>query len=106
MHIAVLASEPGRVTLQIEHGGAEGVMVADLYEEEGIMCFGITQFTGRIGTAPRRWLEVVRASVATIGDLARQSGCQEIRVAGRDWSKILPDFEPFEGPRNGLRKAL
>jgi hypothetical protein len=29
-----------------------------------------------------------------------------MRLGGRDWSKILPDYEPLDGVPNGLRKRL
>lgn len=41
-----------------------------------------------------------------IETMAREAGCHELRIAGRDWSKIFNDYEPYEGPRNGIRKVL
>jgi hypothetical protein len=29
-----------------------------------------------------------------------------MRVAGRNWARVLTDYEPLGGLRNGLRKAL
>lgn len=106
MRLQPLAVVGGTMTFDIEHQGATGVIVVDVYEEDGRMCFGITQLVAKIETPPKRWLRLVRSAVAELSDWARRADCSEIRIAGRDWSRVLPDFEPFDGPRNGLRKAL
>lgn len=87
----------------------EGIAVlitVEVFEEEGRKVCGIYQLTGRIQLGPKAWLRAVREEVAKIERIAKNSGCEEIRVAGRDWSRVLKDYEPFEGPMNGLRKGL
>lgn len=106
MQIELLSSEGGTITCNIEHQGASGVIVLDVFEEDGALCFGITQLVAKIDFPPRQWLRLVRSAVAELSIWASNAGCKEIRVCGRDWSRILPDFEPLSGLRNGLRKAL
>jgi hypothetical protein len=48
----------------------------------------------------------MRGELRKIENIARDAGCTEMRVAGRDWSRILPDYEPMPGIENRLRKAL
>lgn len=60
---------------------------------------------GRIGGHGREWLSRTRLLVQVFADLARSFGCTEMRIEGRDWHRIFPDWERV-GPRNELRKAL
>lgn len=106
MKITALANEPGKLTLALKHGEAVGLMIVDIYEDDGGLCFGITKLLAEIDLPPREWLRLVRRGIGEIEEWARKAGCTEIRVAGRDWSRVLPDFMPLAGPRNGLRKVL
>jgi len=39
--------------------------------------------------------------------IAKAAGCVEMRIEGRDWSRILKDYQPWpQGEGHGLRKAL
>jgi hypothetical protein len=48
----------------------------------------------------------VREQMRLIEQMAKESGVTEMRVAGRDWSRVLRDYEPFDEVPNGLRKVL
>lgn len=85
----------GRVKIQIE-----------VFEEDGETICGIYQLTGTIRARPKAWLSAVRFELRKLERMARASGCAEMRVAGRNWSRILTDYAPFTGPENGLRKRL
>ena len=61
---------------------------------------------GTIEGGPRARVSVMRAAVRHLEMVARDAGCSEIRLCGRDWQRILPDYEPFDGLRNGLKKEL
>jgi hypothetical protein len=61
---------------------------------------------GSIEGGPWARLGTIRSAVAHIEAMARNAGCTEHRLCGRDWQRILPDYEPFEGHRNGLKKEL
>lgn len=83
------------------------LLVAQVYEEaDGTKVCGIKQILGTIHASPKAWVAAVREELAKIENVARTAGCDEMRVAGRDWSRILPDYEPCFGLRNGLRKRL
>ncbi len=61
---------------------------------------------GNIEGGPRAKIEIIRGAVAHIERFAKEAGCASHRLCGRDWSRILPDYVPFEGYRNGLMKEL
>src|SRR4051812_45248182 len=73
-------------------------------DDAGRLCCGIYKLEGRIDLPPKAWLRAVRFEIARLEVVARSIGCTEMRIAGRDWSRILPDFEPFPAIKNGLRK--
>jgi hypothetical protein len=55
---------------------------------------------------PKAWLEAIREAVGKMEEMARNAGCAEMRIRGRDWSRILPDYEFIDGVPNGLKKRL
>lgn len=61
---------------------------------------------GRIAGGPKERLRVIRDAVAHIERVARDAGCKEHRLCGRDWRRILPDYLPVAGFPNELRKDL
>ena len=82
------------------------VMIFEVYGSGDHMVSGLYHMTGKINLPPKAWLRVVREQMGRIEQIARQSGVSELRIAGRDWSRILPDYEPFNEIPNGLRKFL
>jgi hypothetical protein len=87
-------------------GVGEGRILLEVYGDGDRMIAGIRKLYGWINVPPKQWLRIVRAEIRTIERICKESGCRELRVAGRDWSRILTDYEPYDGPRNGLRKVL
>jgi hypothetical protein len=81
-------------------------LILEIYEEDGRVICGIYQMAAKIDLPPKQWLHLVRSGMAFVEQKARESGATEMRVAGRDWSRVLPDYEPFDGVKNGLRKVL
>lgn len=81
-------------------------MVLQVFEENGEHICGIRNLFGTIHAPPKAWIAAVREEVAKIATLAKDAGCSELRIAGRDWSRVLPDFEECEGLTNGIRKRL
>lgn len=61
---------------------------------------------GRIDGGPKARIALMRGAVRHLETVARDAGCIEHRICGRDWHRILPDYEPFDGLRNGLKKEL
>lgn len=58
------------------------------------------------GLGPKAWLAAVRGAIETMEQWARDAGCAEMRIRGRDWSRILPDYDFIDGVPNGLKKRL
>ena len=81
-------------------------MQLEIYEEPtGLVC-SIRRLKGRIDLPRAHWLAAVREELRRIEGIARSAGCTEMRLGGRRWSRVLPDYEPLGGVKNGLRKAL
>lgn len=70
--------------------------------------FWIIYIAGRVAGQPHRWRDRMRVLVSYFVGIARAHDCTELRLEGRDWSRIFPDWERLdERPgRNELRKAL
>ena len=66
----------------------------------------VKYLAGSIEGGPKTRVAIIRAAVAHIERIARDAGCTEVCLCGRDWHRILTDYEPLEGHRNGLRKGL
>lgn len=92
------------VKIETEAGKAE--LVFEVFEEDGRMICGIYYLTAKINLPPKAWLRALRHELTKLQDIARSAGCVEMRLRGRDWSRVLPDFEFIEGMPNGLRKVL
>lgn len=82
------------------------VVVQVFAEADGTIVCGIRNILGTISARPKAWLRAVREELARIETVARDAGCHEMRIAGRDWSRVLPDYEHCFGLKNGLRKRL
>lgn len=94
-------------SLSVERPGiGSALLTLEVYDEDGTLVCGITGLNGHITLPPKAWLRFVRAEMTIIEDQARAAGCAEVRVAGRDWSRILKDYEPLPGITNRLRKRL
>jgi hypothetical protein len=82
------------------------LVTLEIYAEGNKQVCGIHQIEGQLRLPPKSWLKAMRDELTKIEDIARDAGCAEMRVAGRDWSRILTDYEPLPGVPNGLRKVL
>lgn len=83
-----------------------GLVTLELYREgESLIC-GIHRIEGRLSLPPKAWLKTMRTELGKIEAVAKQAGCAEMRVVGRDWSRVLTDYEPMPGIENRLRKVL
>lgn len=91
---------------RIERPGCRAVMQLEVYEEPtGLVC-SIYRLRGRIDLPRAEWLQAVREEMHRIEGFAKLAGCTEMRLGGRNWSRVLPDYQPLSGVTNGLRKAL
>jgi hypothetical protein len=84
----------------------DGVVVTELCAPDGVPCLWIPYIAGKSNAGPRGFIRAIRRIAAHYEELARQAGCSEIRIGGRDWSRVLPDFERFDDKPNRLRKRL
>lgn len=94
------------IPFRIERRYGSVEMALEVYEEDGRKVCGIFTLKGKIRLRPHAWLRTVRREVRVIEGIARRAGCEEVRIAGRNWRRVLPDYEPYDGPRNGIRKSL
>lgn len=77
----------------------------EVYEEDGSVVAGI-RGCDIVHPTKGRLLSAVRSAMPVIKDICRKAGIQELRLGGRDWSRLLKDFQPLDGVPNGLRKRL
>lgn len=92
------------VTVRVPNGMAR--LALQVFEEDGRVICGIYHLEGHLFLRPKAWLRTMRAEMTRIEGLAKNAGCEELRLCGRDWSRIFPDYEPLGGLKNGLRKVL
>ena len=90
-------------TIVRPYGTVEIEMETFGYGDERVC--SVFDLRGRINVK-RHWHRLIRAHMRRLERIAKQSGCSEMRVAGRNWSRVLPDYEPLDGIENGLRKRL
>lgn len=91
---------------RVERPGCRVVVALEIYEEpEGLIC-SVRKLRGRMDLPPREWVRVFREETKKVEALARAANCIEMRCGGRNWSRVLPDYQPLAGVKNGLRKGL
>ncbi len=83
-----------------------GIVTLEVYEDNGTMVCGIRQLDGWLALPPKQWVATMREHLGKIAAEAKSAGCGELRLTGRDWSKVFPHLEPIEGLPNGLRMRL
>jgi hypothetical protein len=92
----------------VTEGEAKGLLVAEICDVNGKTCLWASYIAGTVNGRPRAFLALMRGIMAEVEMLARNAGCEEIRIGGRDWSKVFPEYEPVANGSapNELRKAL
>ena len=88
--------------VRITGDGYDVQTVFELFEEHGALICGLYKMEGHIDLPPKAWLSTVRAHVGQFEELARSAGCAELRIAGRDWSRVLPDYQSMMGDSPNL----
>lgn len=97
------------VAFDVEVVGAHGVVVTETaLAVNGQRCCWVVYIGGRISGDRRQWLGRTRMLMRYFEQLAKQDGCTEMRVEGRNWARVLTDYDALtDRPgRNELRKAL
>ena len=77
----------------------------ELYEEDNRLICGI-RGCDVVRSPKTRLISAARQGIGLIEDMMRKAGVAEMRLGGRDWSRILTDYEPLIEVQNGLRKVL
>jgi len=95
--------ETGADRLLAISGPGHALMVIEVASD--LVCW-VKYLAGQIEGGPKARIATIRSVMAQLEAVARNAGCTEIRLCGRDWSTILPTYRPFEGHRNGLMKEL
>lgn len=89
--------------------GVKVFVTLEAYEEGGQLVCLFHTLSGEINLGPKAWLRVVRDHMRVIERIAQNAGCKEMRIEGRDWSRVLKPlgYEPWpQGEGFGLRKVL
>lgn len=89
--------------VMIASGTANGVIVFEITPE--LECW-VKYVSGSLCGGPRARVKQMREAMAWIERKAAEIGCTEIRLCGRNWSRILTDFRLMSEWPNGLRKVL
>ena len=77
----------------------------ELFEEDDRIICGI--YACDVVRSPgTRLISAARQGIGLIEDMMRKAGVAEVRLGGRDWSRILTDYERLDGVENGLKKEL
>lgn len=95
--------ESGADRLLSISGPGHALMVIEV--TDGLVCW-IKYLAGAIEGGPKARVAIIRAAVAHMETVARDAGCTEIKLCGRDWSRVLKSYRPFDGHTNGLMKEL
>jgi hypothetical protein len=93
--------------LELSHPHGSGIVIFEVFNEGEATVCGIRHLEGHLNLPPKQWLKVFRSTLAEMEARAKAAGCTEMRMSGRDWSRILPDYEHIDGDApNLLRKRL
>jgi len=92
----------------VEHDGDKAIVVVEISQSSvNSKCLWLVYVAGHIGSyAPRAWIGHMRNWSQWFQDIARALNCTEIRIKGRDWSKVFPDWECVDPDWHELRKEL
>lgn len=86
--------------------GADGLLMVSVSEDNGQLVAWTYAIAGKIDGKPKERLKAMRVALRAIEQVARDAGCVALRICGRDYRKMFPDYRPYDGPRNGLEKVL
>lgn len=95
-------TEAAKVTLP----DASGVVVSELCIDDGAKCLWLSYIAGDSKCGPKAFVKMMRSIMAEYEELGRSAGADEVRIGGRDWSRVFPDYERFDDVPNRLRKIL
>jgi hypothetical protein len=77
-------------------------VVLEVFAEGNETVCGIYKLWGRSTLGPKAFADFMRKEMTTLERIARDAGCTQMRVAGRDWSRVLTDYHPMAGDSPNL----
>lgn len=81
--------------------GVARVILEVFREGEETVC-GLYKLWGRTRLGPKAFAAFMRKEMTTLEQIARDAGCTQMRVAGRNWARVLTDYEPMAGDSPNL----
>jgi hypothetical protein len=84
-------------------GGANCFIVLEIGAD---LCCWVKCLAGSVDGGPKQRALTIRQGMHHIENIAKAAGCTELKLCGRDWSRIFPEYTPFDGFRSGLKKDL
>lgn len=94
------------ICFEVRRKSARGALIAEIFEEDGKLCCWACFIAGKVDGGPRQFLRTMREIMAGLEFHVKQAGCAEMRIGGRDWSRVFPDFSVADPATNELRKVL
>lgn len=93
----------GLASVHVDNGAGLAVIEPGVFDD--VFCCWMPYIAGKCKSGPKAWVRMMREAMASFEKSARDVGCLEMRIGGRDWSRVLPDYEPFNDEAM-LRKKL
>lgn len=91
----------------IVRAGVRVLLRTEIHEDKGQVFCLIHTLSGEISLPPKAFIQAVREEVRKLERIASNAGCAEMRIEGRAWGKLLPDYAPWpEGEGHAIRKVL
>lgn len=104
LKLALLSGSMGLASVHVPNGA--GLVVVHPGVFDGVFACWMPFIMARVKGGPKAWVKTIRMVMEHFEALAREAGCTEMRIGGRDWSRILIGYEPFDGVPNRLKKVL
>lgn len=98
------SGEMGMATIHT-HNGA-GIVTLEPGEFDGVWALWVPYIFAKVKAGPKAFVQTIRAVMGRVENVAREANLVEVRIGGRDWGPILPDYERFNDTPNMLRKVL
>jgi hypothetical protein len=79
-----------------------GRIILECYPEGDETVCGVYKLWGKSTLGPKAFVAFMRREMTTLEQIARDAGCTQMRVAGRNWSRVLNDYESMAGDSPNL----
>lgn len=87
-------------------GEANGYWAVSLDVDGDNMVAWTTAIAGKIEGGPKQRVKTIRKMADAMERTLVNAGVTAHRICGRDWSRMLTGYIPYEGAKNGLEKRL